>query len=238
MEHKDRILIVDDDPDIRQLLVDYLQRNGFEALPAASGREMAVMLEHHAIDLLVLDLMLPDADGLTLCRDLRARSSLPVLMLTARGEDLDRIVGLEVGADDYVAKPCNPREIVARLRAILRRTQAAAGDERADDAPLRIADIELRPTEHRVLCAGTDLGLTSAEYATLEVLLRHAGQVVRKPALMQAAFGRRLGPYDRSLDMHISRLRRKLGPDGRGAERIKTVRGVGYLYVRDQVDCA
>jgi CheY-like chemotaxis protein len=117
MEHKDRILIVDDDPDIRQLLVDYLQRNGFEALPAASGREMAVMLEHHAIDLLVLDLMLPDADGLTLCRDLRARSSLPVLMLTARGEEADRILGIEMGADDYLVKPFSPRELLARIKA-------------------------------------------------------------------------------------------------------------------------
>ena len=234
----ERLLFVDDDREFCSLMRDYLTGESFDVSCVHDGVAALAALKAQPSDIVVLDVMMPLKNGLDVLRELRQFSSVPVLMLTARGEDLDRIVGLEVGADDYVAKPCNPREIVARLRAILRRTQAAAGDERADDAPLRIADIELRPTEHRVLCAGTDLGLTSAEYATLEVLLRHAGQVVRKPALMQAAFGRRLGPYDRSLDMHISRLRRKLGPDGRGAERIKTVRGVGYLYVRDQVDCA
>jgi two-component system OmpR family response regulator len=124
MESKDRILIVDDDPEIRQLLVDYLLRNGFDAVPAANGREMAQMLERHAIDLVVLDLMLPDADGLTLCRDLRASSNLPVLMLTARGEEADRILGIEMGADDYLVKPFSPRELLARIKGILRRTRA------------------------------------------------------------------------------------------------------------------
>lgn len=124
METKDRILIVDDDPEIRQLLVDYLLRNGFEAVPAASGREMAQMLERHAVDLVVLDLMLPDADGLTLCRDLRSRSNLPVLMLTARGEEADRILGIEMGADDYLVKPFSPRELLARIKRVLRRTRA------------------------------------------------------------------------------------------------------------------
>ncbi len=234
----ERLLFVDDDREFCSLMRDYLIGECFEISCVHDGIAALVALKQQPYDSVVLDVMMPRKHGLDVLRELRQFSSIPVLMLTARGEDIDRIVGLEVGTDDYVAKPCNPREIVARLRAILRRTQAPVGDVRTDDATLRIADIELRPTEHRVLCDGADLGLTSAEYATFEVLLRHAGQVVRKPELMQAAFGRRLGPYDRSLDMHISRLRRKLGPDGRGAERIKTVRGVGCLYVLDQADGA
>ena len=232
----DRLLFVDDDREFCALMHDYLSGEGFEVSCAYDGITALAALRQQAADIVVLDVMMPLRNGLDVLRELRQFSSVPVLMLTARGEDLDRIVGLEVGADDYVPKPCNPRELVARLRAILRRTQTSlvAPDELEPHAPLRVADIELRPGEHRVLCDGQDLGLTSAEYATLEVLLRHAGHVVRKSALMQAAFGRRLGPYDRSLDMHISRLRRKLGPDAQGSERIKTVRGVGYLYVRDQ----
>lgn len=230
----DRLLFVDDDREFCALMRDYLGGEGFDVHCVYDGLAALAALKAQPADIVVLDVMMPLRNGLDVLRDLRQFSSVPVLMLTARGEDLDRIVGLEVGADDYVPKPCNPRELVARLRAILRRTQPQPADDRAVDTPLRIADVELRPGEHRVLCDGQDLGLTSAEYATLEVLLRHAGHVVRKPELMQAAFGRRLGPYDRSLDMHISRLRKKLGPDARGGERIKTVRGVGYLYVRDQ----
>lgn len=230
----ERLLFVDDDREFCSLMHDYLGGEGFEVSCVYDGLTALAALKAQSFDIVVLDVMMPLRNGLDVLRELRQFSSVPVLMLTARGEDLDRIIGLEVGADDYVPKPCNPRELVARLRAILRRTQAPIGDERAPNLPLRIADVELRPGEHRVLCGGQDLGLTSAEYATLEVLLRHAGHVVRKPELMQAAFGRRLGPYDRSLDMHISRLRKKLGPDARGADRIKTVRGVGYLYVQDQ----
>ncbi len=230
----DRLLFVDDDREFCSLMRDYLSGELFEVSAVHDGLAALAALKAHPYDIVVLDVMMPLKNGLDVLRELRQFSRIPVVMLTARGEDLDRIIGLEVGADDYVPKPCNPRELVARLRAVLRRTQATTPDEREAAGVLRIADLELRPTEHRVLCNGQELGLTSAEYATLEVLLRHAGQVVRKPALMQAAFDRRLGPYDRSLDMHISRLRRKLGPDARGAERIKTVRGVGYLYVRDQ----
>ncbi len=234
----ERLLFVDDDREFCALMRDYLEDEGFEVSCVYDGLAALAALKTQPVDIVVLDVMMPLRNGLDVLRELRQSSSVPVLMLTARGEDLDRIVGLEVGADDYVPKPCNPRELVARLRAILRRTQNPPGEERDASLPLRVADVELRPSEHRVLCDGQDLGLTSAEYATLEVLLRHAGHVVRKPELMQAAFGRRLGLYDRSLDMHISRLRRKLGPDARGSDRIKTVRGVGYLYVRDQADPA
>jgi DNA-binding response OmpR family regulator len=230
----EQLLFVDDDREFCALMRDYLGGEGFDVRCAHDGVAALAAQRSRPADIIVLDVMMPLRNGLDVLRELRQFSQVPVLMLTARGEDLDRIVGLEVGADDYVPKPCNPRELVARLRAILRRTQAVPDAERAAGSTLHIADIELRPSEHRVLCAGQDVGLTSAEYATLEVLLRHAGRVVRKSELMQAAFGRRLGPYDRGLDMHISRLRRKLGLDPQGMERIKTVRGVGYLYVRDQ----
>ncbi len=230
----ERLLLVDDDREFCALMRDYLAGECFEFSCVHDGLAALACLRAQAFDIVVLDVMMPLKNGLDVLRELRQFSSTPVLMLTARGEDLDRIVGLEVGADDYLPKPCNPRELVARLRAILRRTQAPHEAPTQPTPPLRVLDIELRPTEHRVLCGGQDLGLTSAEYATLEVLLRHAGQVVGKAALMQAAFGRRLGPFDRSLDMHISRLRRKLDVDGRGAERIKTIRSVGYMFVLEQ----
>jgi DNA-binding response OmpR family regulator len=230
----ERLLLVDDDREFCALMRDYLAGENFEVDCVHDGVTALDALRAGPFDIVVLDVMMPLKNGLDVLRELRRFSSTPVLMLTARGEDLDRIVGLEVGADDYLAKPCNPRELVARLRAILRRTHAPRETPAQAAQALRVIDIELRPTEHRVLCAGQDLGLTSAEYATLEVLLRHAGQVVGKPELMQAAFGRRLGPFDRSLDMHISRLRRKLDVDGRGPERIKTIRGVGYMFVLEQ----
>lgn len=230
----ERLLLVDDDREFCALMRDYLAGEYFDVSCEHDGVAALAQLRTQAFDIVVLDVMMPLKNGLDVLRELRQFSSTPVLMLTARGEDLDRIVGLEVGADDYLPKPCNPRELVARLRAILRRTQSPREMAPQPTQALRVLDIELRPTEHRVLCAGQDLGLTSAEYATLEVLLRHAGQIVGKAELMQAAFGRRLGPFDRSLDMHISRLRRKLDVDGRGTERIKTIRGVGYMYVLEQ----
>lgn len=230
----ERLLLVDDDREFCALLRDYLEGELFDVSCAHDGVAALEALNAATFDIVVLDIMMPRKNGLDVLREFRRFSATPVLMLTARGEELDRIVGLEVGADDYLPKPCNPRELVARLRAILRRTLAARTPQAPDAMPLRVLDLELRPTEHRVLCAGRDLNLTSAEYATLEVLLRNAGQVVAKADLMQTAFGRRLGPFDRSLDMHISRLRRKLDVDARGSERIKTVRGVGYLFVVGQ----
>jgi two-component system response regulator CpxR len=227
----ERLLLVDDDREFCALLRDYLGGEFFDVSCVHDGVAALDALHAGSFDIVVLDVMMPRKNGLDVLRELRQFTATPVLMLTARGEELDRIVGLEVGADDYLPKPCNPRELVARLRAILRRTQTSRPP---DSAPLRVLDLELRPTELRVLCDGRDLGLTGAEYATLEVLLRHAGQVVTKADLMQAAFGRRLGPFDRSLDMHISRLRRKLYVHGRGVERIRTVRGVGYLFVIEQ----
>ena len=182
--------------------------------------------------------MMPVMNGLDVLRELRSFSSVPVVMLTARGDDIDRIVGLELGADDYVAKPCNPREIVARARAILRRSRGAVDSVNHSDASLVVDDVELRGGERTVLQNGQPLELTSTEYDVLDVLLRNVGKVVEKAQVSQIALNRRLGPYDRSIDMHISRLRRKLGVLPGGGERIKTVRGSGYLYVRCAVDPA
>jgi two-component system OmpR family response regulator len=232
MDAKDRILIVDDDPEIRQLLVNYLVRNGFDAVPAASGRELWQALDRHAIDLVVLDLMLPDVDGLTLCRDLRTKSSnLPVLMLTARGEEADRILGIEMGADDYLVKPFSPRELLARIKGILRRTRALPPNLKPDaQRCLAFAGRRL-DTATRVLTGadGVATPLSGAEYRLLRILLDHPNRVLNRDQLVELIHGREADPYDRSIDVQISRLRQRLGDDGREARLIKTVRGAGYV---------
>lgn len=231
MESRDRILIVDDDPEIRQLLVGYLQRNGLEAVPAATGREMAQMLERHAIDLVVLDLMLPDADGLALCRDLRARSALPVLMLTALGEEADRILGIEMGADDYLVKPFSPRELLARIRSILRRTRALPPNLRPDPQRCLVFGGWTLDTATRLLTSpdGVATPLSGAEFRLLRILLDHPNRVLNREQLVELIHGREAEPYDRAIDVQVSRLRQRLRDDGREARLIKTVRGEGYV---------
>ncbi len=231
MDTKDRILIVDDDPEIRQLLVDYLVRQGFDAVPARNGREMGQALERHAIDLVVLDLMLPDADGLTLCRDLRAKSNMPVLMLTARGEEADRIVGIEMGADDYLVKPFSPRELLARIKGILRRTRSLPPNLKPDTQRcLAFAGWKL-DTATRVLTGadGVATPLSGAEFRLLRILLDHPNRVLNRDQLVELIHGREAEPYDRAIDVQISRLRQRLQDDGREARLIKTVRGEGYV---------
>ena len=227
-----RLLLVDDDVEFCGLLSEYLTGEGFAVETAYDGESALETLRAAPVDITILDVMMPEKSGLDVLRELRTFSQAPVLMLTARGEDIDRIVGLELGADDYVAKPCNPREIVARVRAILRRVQAVGALSGAMDGPLVVDDVELRPDERAVYQNGQALELTSTEFDILDVLVRRAGRVVEKAAVSSAALKRKLGPYDRSIDMHISRLRRKLGNLPGGGERIKTVRGTGYLYVR------
>ncbi|MBL8326265.1 MAG: response regulator [Rubrivivax sp.] len=242
MNATDRILIVDDDPEIRQLLVDYLKRNGCDAVPAGNGREMAQMLGRHAIDLVVLDLMLPDADGLALCRDLRAKSNLPVLMLTARGEEADRIVGIEMGADDYLVKPFSPRELLARIKGILRRTRALPPNLKPDaQRCLLFAGWKL-DTAIRVLTspAGVATPLSGAEFRLLRILLDHPNRVLNREQLVELIHGRDAEPYDRAIDVQVSRLRQRLHDDGREARLIKTVRGEGYVLaatVEGRAEC-
>ncbi len=238
METSDCILIVDDDPEIRRLLVDYLQRNGFTAVAARDGREMWHALDRHVVDLIVLDLMLPDSDGLTLCRDLRARSSLPmgqpnipVLMLTARGEEADRIVGIEMGADDYLVKPFNPRELLARIKSILRRTRALPPNLRPETARCLCFAGWCLDTAARLLTApdGVATPLSGGEYRLLRILLDHPNRVLNRDQLTEMIHGREAEAYDRAIDVQISRLRQRLRDDSREPELIKTVRGEGYV---------
>jgi two-component system response regulator CpxR len=228
----DRVLIVDDDVELCELVSEYLTPEGF-AVEAAhdgpAGLERALSSEP---SLLVLDIMLPGMSGLNVLRRLREQSRIPVLILTARGDDVDRIVGLEIGADDYLAKPFNPRELLARIRAILRRTQGAADGSGPDHVV--VADVELDARARTVRCAGAPVDLTSLEFSLLEMLLRSAGQVVTREQIAKEVLGRQFYPYDRSIDMHVSKLRRKLGEPAGGGERIKTIRSVGYIFARPE----
>ena len=234
MDKTDTILIVDDDPEIRRLLVDYLARNEFSAIAARDGREMWQALERQVIDLIVLDLMLPDTDGLTLCRDLRAKSTtpnIPVLMLTARGEETDRIVGIEMGADDYLVKPFNPRELLARIKTILRRTRALPPNLRPEPARCLCFAGWCLDTAARLLTApdGVATPLSGGEYRLLRILLDHPNRVLNRDQLTEMIHGREADPFDRAIDVQVSRLRQRLRDDSREPELIKTVRGEGYV---------
>jgi two-component system response regulator CpxR len=223
-----RVLIVDDDAELGALLTDYLSSEGFEielAHDGESGLSRARSGEHAIV---VLDVMLPRRSGLEVLRALRESSRVPVLMLTARGDDVDRIVGLEMGADDYLGKPFNPRELAARLRAIGRRT----GEVREPRDVIEVGDVTLDVGARSVKRAGRELALTTAEFALLELLLRSAGRVVSRESIAEHVLGRRLSPFDRSVDVHVSNLRRKLDPSGT-SDRIKTVRGSGYVYATE-----
>lgn len=222
----DRVLIIDDDVQLCRLLVERLGSEGFtiEAVhEGPRGLERALSMEHA---LIVLDLMLPGMGGLDVLRRLRKQSPVPVLILTARGEDAERIQGLELGADDYVPKPFNPRELIARIRAILRRTAGAV----ASKGPLVVGDLRLDPAAREVYLNEEALNLTSVEFTLLEALVRDAGHVLTREHLTQTALGRKLGPFDRVIDVHVSNVRRKLGSAECG-QRIKAVRGSGYLFV-------
>jgi two-component system response regulator CpxR len=218
-----RILIVDDDAELCGLLGQYLGGQGYEVRATHSGPQGLEAALDPAVDLVVLDVMLPGLDGFEVLRRLRQQSQVPVVMLTARGEDVDRIVGLEMGADDYLPKPFNPRELLARIRAILRR-----GEARAGQGKVRVQDVELDPGARTVTRNGSRVEVTTIEFDILEQLMRAAGRVLSRDQLMEALYDRPAGPYDRSIDMHISHLRRKLGD----ADLIKTVRGVGYVFPR------
>lgn len=224
-----RILVVDDDARIRDLLRRYLTQEGFEVLLAEDSRALNKQLTRETVDLIVLDLMLPGEDGLTICRRLRAANdSTPIIMLTAKVEDVDRIVGLEVGADDYLAKPFNPRELLARIKAITRR----AGHEKAQ-APRYYAfnGFTLDLLERRLIDPdGTASALSGMDYQLLKLLVEHPGEVLDRSRLAEVTRGRDLGPLDRSLDVQVSRLRQRLQDDGKQPALIKTVRGSGYVF--------
>ncbi|MCU7876515.1 MAG: response regulator transcription factor [Candidatus Thiodiazotropha sp. (ex Lucinoma borealis)] len=227
-----RVLIVDDDIELCEMLAEYLGTEGFTVDVVQDGERDAQQALSDSYDVVVLDVMLPKLNGFDALRRIRAESKTPILMLTARGDDVDRIVGLEMGADDYLPKSCNPRELVARLRAILRRmhqSHFSHGEVRRNTI-LCVGEIEVHPASRHVMRTGETLELTSTEYNLLEVLVRNAGQVVTKEALSELALGRKLARYDRSVDMHLSKLRRKLGTGPAGQPFIQTVRGVGYQF--------
>jgi two-component system OmpR family response regulator len=227
----EHLLIVDDDREIRRLLTEFLEQAGFRVTAVADGKAMRRALEGHCIDLVVLDLMLPGDDGLSLCRELRTRSNIPVLMLTARDAEVDRIVGLEMGADDYLAKPFSPRELLARIRSILRRAQALPYNlQPADARSLRFGGWTLDvAARHVVAPDGLVVSLSGAEFRLLRVLVEHAQRVVSRDQLLELANGREPILFDRSIDVMVGRLRRRLGDDGREPQIIKTVRGQGYV---------
>ena len=227
-----RVLLVDDDAELAELVGEYLAREGFSLEAEVDGTraiDRAVAGDHQ---LVVLDVMLPGVNGFDVLRSIRASSHILVLMLTARGDEVDRIVGLELGADDYLSKPFNPRELVARIRAVLRRTQpeTRVAGERADR--LTVDDVVVDLGRRLVRRGGAAVELTAVEFALLELLMRAAGTVVRRDDLARGALGRNLLPFDRSIDVHVSRMRKKLGPRPDGGERITTLRAVGYLYTR------
>jgi len=229
-----RLLIADDDQELCALLTEYLVSEDFDVECVHDGERAVERVLAESYDLMVLDIMMPKMNGFDALREVRKTQGIPVLMLTARGDDVDRIVGLEMGADDYLPKPCNPRELVARIRAILRRVQSVETDAAAQTLTLIIDDVEVRPSSREVLVTNSPVELTSTEFSVLAVLMRQAGEVVTKKQLTEEVLERKLSQYDRSMDMHVSNIRRKLGKTPAGDERIKTIRGVGYLYVKAQ----
>jgi DNA-binding response OmpR family regulator len=222
----DEVLLIDDDVELCSMLKEYLGRYGFRVHGVHRGDEGLKAARSRGWALILLDVMLPGMDGFEVLKQLRATSDGCVLLLTARGEDVDRIVGLEIGADDYLPKPFNPRELLARMRAILRRR--TGGGTKAEPVSLRVDDLELDSAARTVMQNGKRIELTSVEFALLETLMRFPGQVVSREQLSESALGRKFDPFDRSLDMHVSRLRRKLGANGGGDELVKTIRGAGY----------
>jgi len=224
------VLIIDDDAELCELVGEYLEGEGFEVESVHDGVSGVELCLQSKPELVILDVMLPGLGGFAVLGKIREASKVPVIMLTARGDEVDRIVGLEMGADDYLSKPFNPRELAARIRAILRRSSTAP--EPGEPDLLEAGDLEMDLGARGVRSAGAEIELTGAEFAVLETLVRSAGTVVSRDDLSRQALGRRASAFDRSLDVHLSNLRRKLGPLPDGGERIKTVRGVGYLYVK------
>jgi len=224
-----RLLLIEDDARLATMVADYLGEAGFRASVAGTGAEAERQLKRESFDAVILDLMLPDIDGLELCRRIRAHSNIPLLMLTARGDPLDRVVGLELGADDYLPKPFEPRELLARVRAILRRQQAA----RPADV-LRYGRLEIDRGARQVRVDGQERALTAYQYTLLLALAERAGRVLSRDALMDLVKGTALEDFDRSIDVHISRIRAAIEDDPKKPRRVLTVRGAGYVFAKEQ----
>lgn len=228
------VLVVDDDHEITELLQTYLTRNQFRVSTAHNGQQMMARLDKEHIDLIVLDIMMPGEDGFTLCKKVRVSSSIPIIMLTAGNDETDRIIGLELGADDYMSKPFNPRELLARIKAVLRRLEDRNNREPAPHPKVRFGPWTL-DTQHRQLVheRGDVFPLNGADFDLLQLFLSNPGEILSREDLFQRLKGRELSPYDRSIDVQISRLRFKLDDNGKSPQLIKTVRGQGYLLTCD-----
>ena len=228
-----KVLLVDDDVELASMLSEYLQQEGFETHVVHDGEAGARAALSGEFAIAVLDVMMPRLNGVEALRRIRQGSRLPVLMLTARGDDVDRIVGLELGADDYVPKPCTPRELAARIRAILRRVEGRSDDATQEAGPVQAGQLTMWPERREAQWGGETLVLTSTEFNLLELLARSAGHVVSKAELSEQGLGRALARFDRSIDVHVSSIRHKLGPRADGQSWIRTVRGQGYQLVKD-----
>lgn len=228
----DQVLIVDDDTRLSAMLSEYLSDNGFRVTTAAAGLEGIAGIARQSPDVVILDVMLPDIDGFETCRRIRQVSDVPILMLTAKGEETDRIVGLELGADDYLPKPFNPRELLARLKAILRRRGATNGAS----GVLRFGRLEIDPGSRTVRLDGRSCDLTSYQFDLLVALARHAGRALSRDQLMDMVKGQELEAFDRSIDVHVSRIRAAIETDPKHPRRIVTVRGIGYVFARFQAE--
>ena len=228
-----KVLLVDDDERLLKLLREYLEDYGFQVLTLADGLSVLKSIRTEHPDIIILDIMLPEKDGLEVLKEIRMEFSLPVIMLTAKGEDADRIVGLELGADDYLPKPFNPRELLARIKAVLRRFSRWDKSEAEKDASLIIeaGGLVLNKAKHTLMVEGKEMGLSSTEYKILEVLMEHPNRVLSRDELMNRARGRDFMAFDRSIDVHISKLRAKIEPQPNSPKRIKTVWGTGYMFV-------
>ena len=224
------VLLVEDDRRLADLTREYLEGHGLAVVHAADGRRGLDEALSGRYEAVLLDLMLPGKDGLEVCRELRARSDVPIIVLTARGEEADRVLGLELGADDYLAKPFSPRELLARIRAVVRRARGRAGPEAG---VVRVGGLVVDPAARRVTLDGRDIALTGYEFALLDALARRAGRVLSREQLMELAGGNAEEAFDRSIDVHVSRLRQKLGDDPKRPRLIKTVRGAGYLLAAE-----
>lgn len=231
-ETMNHLLLIDDDTELCELLREYLEGERF-ALTLVHDGQQGADLSMDPFDLVILDVMLPSLNGLDVLKQIRQHSDIPIIMLTARGDDIDRIVGLELGADDYLAKPFNPRELIARIRAIQRRSET--NTSQLTNNLINLGDLTLSPGARQCTLRGTELKLTSVEFSLIEYLISKAGQVISREDLVLHVLGRDLSPYDRSIDVHISSLRKKLGLSQDGSERIKTIRGIGYLYALPHV---
>jgi DNA-binding response OmpR family regulator len=227
-----KILVVDDELDIVKVVRAYLERGGFRVITASDGQQALAAFRHEKPDLIVLDLNLPRMDGLDVCRAIRRESDTPIIMLTARVEEADKLIGLEIGADDYIVKPFSPREVVARVRTVLRRSGGAASDQ---PAAISIGDLVIDPVKHEVQLAGRSIDLTPMEFTLLQTLAARPGRAFSRMDLLEAAQGESYEGYERSIDVHIKNLRQKLGDEPRNPKYILTVYGIGYKFNEDLI---